>query len=45
MKYVLEALTPSDRVSIITFESVAKRVCALKCVTGENMQAFNNYIN
>ena len=33
MKYLLEALTPADRLSIITFESWGKRVCGLKCVT------------
>lgn len=33
MKYLLEALTPADRLSIITFESWGERVCGLKCVT------------
>jgi len=33
MKYLLEALTPADRLSIITFENWGERVCGLKCVT------------
>lgn len=33
MKYLLEALTPADRLSIITFESWGDRLCGLKCVT------------
>ncbi len=33
MKYLLEALTPADRLLIITFESWGERVCGLKCVT------------
>ncbi len=33
MKYLLEALPPADRLSIITFESWGERVCGLKCVT------------
>lgn len=33
MKYLIETLTPSDRLSIITFQSQASRICPLKAVT------------
>jgi len=45
VKFLLETLTPSDRLSIITFNSYANRLCGLKCVTGENMQGFLNIVN
>ena len=45
MKYVVEALTPSDRLSIITFESVGRRICGLKCVTSDNIPTLNAQIN
>lgn len=44
IKFLLETLTPSDRLSIITFNSYANRLCGLKCVSGENMSIFNNII-
>ena len=33
IKFLIETLTPSDRLSIITFNSGGRRVCGLKCVT------------
>ena len=45
MRVLTETLTPSDRISIITFQSIAARVCPLKAVTQENLVSFNNYIN
>lgn len=45
MKYLLETLCPSDRLSIITFQSYGKRVCPLKCITPENLVAMNNYVD
>lgn len=33
MKYVLEALSPSDRLCIITFSNTATRICPLKLVS------------
>jgi uncharacterized protein YegL len=45
MKFLVETLTPSDRLSIITFESHGERVCGLKAVTQENMVAFTNHIS
>ena len=45
MKYLLEALTPSDRLSIITFYSWGERLCGLKCVTSENMVTLHKHIN
>jgi Mg-chelatase subunit ChlD len=44
MKYLLEMLTPSDRLSIITFNTKGERICGLKCVTQENMVSFEKYI-
>jgi Mg-chelatase subunit ChlD len=38
-------LTPSDRLSIITFNGSGNRICGLKAVTQENMVVFSNYIN
>lgn len=32
MKFLLETLTPSDRLSIITFNSHSQRLCGLKVV-------------
>jgi len=34
INFLLETLTPSDRLSIITFNSYANRLCGLKTVTG-----------
>ena len=45
MKYLIETLTPSDRLSIITFENWGERLCGLKCVTPENLISFNENIN
>jgi Mg-chelatase subunit ChlD len=33
MKFLLETLTPSDRLCIITFNNSAKRICPLKAVS------------
>lgn len=38
-------MTPSDRLSIVTFNSYANRLCGLKCVSGENMQFFKNTVD
>ena len=45
IKFLLETLTPSDRLSIVTFNSYANRLCGLKCVSGENMNVFNNIVH
>lgn len=45
MKFLIETLTPSDRLSIITFNSSGNRVCGLKTVTQENLVVFSNHIN
>lgn len=45
MKVLIETLTPSDRLSIITFQSHASRICPLKAVTPENMIGFTENIN
>jgi Mg-chelatase subunit ChlD len=45
MKVLMETLTPSDRVSIITFQSFGARICPLKAVTPENQVAFAGYIS
>lgn len=44
MRYLIETLTPADRLSIITFENYAERICGLKCITPENIPAFDGYI-
>lgn len=33
MRFLIETLTPSDRLSIITFNSSGERICGLKTVT------------
>lgn len=33
MRVLIETLTPSDRLSIITFESFGHRICPLKAIT------------
>ncbi len=45
MRVLMETLTPSDRVSIITFESSGHRICPLKQLNSENQGQFANYIN
>ena len=45
MRVLIETLTPSDRLSIITFESSGHRICPLKAVTQENLVSFSNHIN
>ena len=45
LKFLIETLTPSDRLSIILFNSYATRVCGLKCVTPENSVQFVNHVN
>lgn len=42
---MLDTLTPSDRLSIVTFNSYANRLCGLKCVSGENMQGFRTIVD
>jgi Mg-chelatase subunit ChlD len=44
INFLLETLTPSDRLSIITFNSSSNRLCPLKSVTGENMQFFKHIV-
>lgn len=44
MTFLIETLTPSDRLCIITFNNRAKRVCPLKPVTKENIPLFNQWI-
>lgn len=44
MKVLIETLTPSDRLSIITFNSSGQRICPLKAVNPENTVAFNEHI-
>lgn len=38
-------MTPTDRLSIITFNSSGFRICPLRCVTPENIVNLNNNIN
>lgn len=45
MRFLLETLTPADRLSIITFNSGPRRICGLKRVTPENMISLNEMIN
>lgn len=45
MKFLVETLTPADRLSIIMFNSYATRICGLKCVTPQNSVQFVNQIN
>ena len=45
MLFVLETLTPSDRLSIITFNGSARRICGLKTVSKENMPRFESDIH
>ena len=45
MKYLLETLSPSDGLSIITFQSYGKRICGLKTISPENMVSLNNHID
>jgi len=45
MRFLIETLTPADRLSIITFNNSGFRICPLKCVTQENMVGFSNNIN
>jgi uncharacterized protein YegL len=33
MKFLVETLTPSDRLCIITFNNQARRICTLKALT------------
>lgn len=45
MKVLIETLTPSDRLSIITFQSHGRRICPLKAVTPQNIVALNEHVN
>jgi Mg-chelatase subunit ChlD len=45
MRFLIETLTPSDRLSILTFNSSGNRICGLKTVTQENMVVLSTYIN
>jgi len=44
MKFLIETLTPNDRLSIITFNSSGRRICPLRTVSQENMVAFSHEI-
>ena len=44
MRVLLEILTPSDRLSIITFSTGGKRICPLRPVTPENIVSFSQHI-
>lgn len=45
IKFLIETLTPADRLSIILFNTYAKRVCGLKCVTPENSVKLVNLVD
>lgn len=45
MKFLIETLTPADRLSIITFNNSGFRICGLKCVTPENSVSFTTDID
>jgi hypothetical protein len=45
MKFLIDTLTPSDRLCIITFNNWAKRICPFKPVTKENIPLFNAWID
>lgn len=45
MKFLLETLTPADRLSLITFNGGGRRICGLRTVTQENMVAFSAEIS
>lgn len=45
MLFLLETLTPNDRMSIITFNNYATRLCELKAITDSNKPAFQNLIH
>lgn len=45
MKYIVETLTPSDRLSIVTFQSSAKRITPLMAGTKENQVILNKHID
>ena len=45
MRFLLETLTPADRLSIITFNSYPTRLCGLKAVNPENLVTLNHHIS
>lgn len=45
MRFLLETLTPADRLSIIIFNSYPTRLCGLKRVSPENLVQLNEIIN
>ena len=45
IKFLIETLTPSDRLSIIVFNSYAKRITGLKSVTPENAVKLANSVD
>jgi len=45
LRFLIETLTPSDRLSLITFNSGGNRICPLRTVTQENMVGFSANIN
>ena len=45
MKYLVEVLTPSDRLSIITFEDEGEVICDLTSVDLSNKEVFKKHID
>lgn len=44
MNFLLETLTPSDRLSLISFNNSGRRICGLKSVCPENMPMLSDSI-
>ena len=44
MNFLLETLTPSDRLSLISFNNSGRRICGLKAVSPENMPMLSDSI-
>jgi len=45
MNFLIQTLTPSDRLSIITFNDSGYRVCPLRTVNKENIVKFSRQIH
>lgn len=45
MIFLVDTLTPADRLSIITFSDEGYRICKLYCVTENNRAAYKKRIN
>ena len=45
MMMLIESLSPSDRLSILTFENVGSRITPLKPLKKENIEYFRNHVN